>query len=144
MRKTFLLLFAFSTLLIKAQQKITFGYDNAGNQINRVLCVNCSAKTAVANEEVLFSETEIFSRDDLFSYYPNPVREELYLSWNTLNDKKINLISVYSILGQQVAVYDVSKINSLSISFQNFPSGVYLVLADFSNGEEQTIKIIKQ
>ena len=46
-----------------------------------------------------------FSPEDVISYYPNPVREELYLKWELTKENKVSSIEVFSINGQRVNVY---------------------------------------
>lgn len=147
--KKYLLLFSvlLSNYLLNAQN-LTFGYDLAGNQTSRTLCVNCNAKPAREVKEISELQQDDllkFSPEETFSYYPNPVREELYLSWQATSDKYITSVRVYSISGQLILNYGVSAlVNSFNIAFQNYPSGIYMVMLNYSNGEEKSIKIIKQ
>lgn len=136
------------SLFSKAQTKINFSYDDAGNQTSRVLCINCIAKAttddtkekAVSTEENLEKVTE-----DLISYYPNPVKEELYLQWDLKEDNYVTSVKVYSIAGQVVRTYQENKASkNLTIPFQNLPSGLYIVEISYRIGEEKSIKIIKQ
>lgn len=143
-----ILLFHFS-ILLSAQQKITFSYDAAGNQINRELCLNCTSKKVeeFPKEIEALAEDDLlkFSPQDVISYYPNPVKEELYLQWQLTPDNYVSSIHVYSVTGQILRTYQGNEsINSLNIPFQSYPSGIYLVLLTYKNGGEKTIKIIKQ
>ncbi len=147
--KKYLLLFSvlLSNYLLNAQN-LTFAYDLAGNQTSRTLCVNCNSKPAKEIKEISALQEEDllqFSPEDQVSYYPNPVREELYLSWQTSADKYVAAIKVSSVTGQLLLHYQgSSRANNYNIAFQDYPSGIYLVLLNYSNGEEKTIKIIKQ
>lgn len=140
-----LLLFSFIT---SAQQKLTFSYDTAGNQITRTLCLTCNSKPAkeIKEIEALIEEDLLkFSEEDVISYYPNPVREELYLTWQITEGNYVASIQVFSMAGQLLKQYSAtSKINNQNIPFQDYPSGIYAVLLNYNNGEEKTIKIIKQ
>lgn len=136
------------SLFSKAQTKINFSYDDAGNQTSRVLCINCIAKAttddtkekAVSTEENLEKVTE-----DLISYYPNPVKEELYLQWDLKEDNYVTSVKVYSIAGQVVRNYKTNgATKNLIIPFQSFPSGVYIVLLSYKAGEDKSLKIVKQ
>ncbi|OXB06442.1 T9SS type A sorting domain-containing protein [Flavobacterium pectinovorum] len=131
-----------------AQTKLTFSYDAAGNQISRTLCINCVSKTV---EEI--KEIEAITQDDLFqfsekdfiSYYPNPVKEELYLQWQLINENYITSVQLYSVTGQVLRTYQRNKQeNNLTIPFQQYPSGIYIVLMSYKDGGEKSIKIIKQ
>lgn len=134
MKKIFSLL-AFSLCFIVSAQtnKIVFEYDSAGNQIKRYLCLNCPSSTgkkafvkeidALADEDLLK-----FSPKDLISYYPNPVREELYLKWELIENKFVTSIQVISITGQVLRTFEISSANNnQNIAFQSYPSGIYLV-----------------
>ncbi len=138
-------LFCFSS---NAQTKLNFSYDAAGNQISRVLCINCLSKSALPPKEieaVTENELEKFFPEDVISYYPNPVKEELYLQWQFVNDNSVASVRVYSITGQVLQNYQLNNnANSLSIPFQQYPTGVYLVLLSYKDGGEKSIKIIKQ
>ncbi|WP_337967776.1 T9SS type A sorting domain-containing protein [uncultured Flavobacterium sp.] len=141
----FFLLFYFTS---NAQTKLTFGYDAAGNQINRTLCITCvstSAKQVKEVEAIVEDDLLKFSPNDVISYYPNPVKEQLYLQWQLVNDNYVTTVYVYSITGQVLQTYQTnSSLNNLNIPFQQYTTGVYLVLLSYKDGGEKSIKIIKQ
>ncbi|TPG36298.1 T9SS type A sorting domain-containing protein [Flavobacterium pectinovorum] len=143
----FLFLFFFTG---NSQTKITFDYDAAGNQINRILCLSgCSptAKRADVKEIEAITEDDLlkFSPQDVISYYPNPVKEELYLQWQLAKENYVTSIMVYSVTGQMLQMYQINdKTESLNIPFQSYSTGVYLVLLSYKDGGEKSIKIIKQ
>jgi hypothetical protein len=131
------------------QQKITFQYDTAGNQTDRVLCLSgCSAKSIKEIkdiEAIVDEDLQKFFPEDAISYYPNPVKEELYLKWEVLEDNKISSIVVYGLNGQVLKTFSKTETtNTQNISFQEYPAGVYLVVLNYKNGDQKTIKIIKQ
>jgi hypothetical protein len=141
-----LLLLGFS-FLSQSQTKIKFSYDNAGNQVSRILCINCpseSAKEIKEIEALTDEDLEKFSENEMISYYPNPVKEELYLKWELTENNNITSIQVFSITGQILNTYQVANNNAQNILFQSHPSGVYLVLLNYKSGDQKTIKIIKQ
>jgi hypothetical protein len=152
MMKHYLLvvLILFSLAIQAQQKKITFAYDGAGNQTIRELCLTCTSKksnetppkeiTAVTEKDL-----EKFFPEDVLSYYPNPVREELYLKWELSNDNYIKGLQVYNFNGQVIKSYSPSeRDNTQIIPFQSYPSGVYLIVLEYSNGDQKTIKIIKK
>nr|WP_255509236.1 T9SS type A sorting domain-containing protein [Flavobacterium sp. J27] len=78
------------------------------------------------------------------SYYPNPVEEELFLKWELIDNNQVKKIEVYSFSGQLMKVIStLEKQTTTTISFQEYPSGTYTVLLLYSNGESQSITIIK-
>lgn len=150
MKKYLLLLFLGFSLFTKAQDnKITFDYDNAGNQTIRELCLSCTKpgyKTKAPKEIVALEEEDLqkFSPEDVISYYPNPVKEELYLKWELVEGKTVSSIYLYALNGQVLKTYEnLDKANALNIPFFNYPVGTYLIVLVYSDGEQKTIKIVK-
>lgn len=134
-----------------AQQKITFSYDSAGNQIVRNLCLSGCASTGKSVKDVKEMEAVTdddllkFSKEDVISYYPNPVKEQLYLKWELINDNKVSSIIVYGMSGQILQTFSrTESADNQVVSFGEYPRGVYLVVLNYKNGDQKTIKIIKQ
>ncbi|WDF59581.1 T9SS type A sorting domain-containing protein [Flavobacterium sp. KACC 22758] len=148
MQRFLLLVFLHYSFFSIAQTKLNFGYDQAGNQITRTLCINClgkSVKEIVEPEALTENDLEKFSSEDIISYYPNPVREELYLQWELGNDNYVTSVHVYSMTGQVLRTFQIGdSANNLNIPFQQYPTGVYLVLLSYKDGGEKSIKIIKK
>src|SRR4051812_33665211 len=121
-----------------AQNKLTFSYDAAGNQITRILCINCVSKTVGEVKEIeAITQDDLlqFSEKDFISYYPNPVKEELYLQWQLINDNYVTSVNLYSITGQVLKTYQQNQTDtSLTMPFQQYPSGIYLVLMSYKDG----------
>jgi hypothetical protein len=134
------------SVLATAQNKILFSYDTAGNQINRELCINCQTGKKAKDVKKITKEDLIKSDiSDQISYYPNPVKEELYLAWDLVNNNTVSSIQVYSLSGQLLQSFqNMDKSNRQTIPFANYPRGVYAVVLLYSNGEQKSIKIIKQ
>jgi hypothetical protein len=131
-----------------AQTKLTFSYDAAGNQISRTLCINCVSKAVEEIKEIeAITQDDLlqFSDKDIISYYPNPVKEELYLQWQLINENYVTSVQLYSVTGQVLRTYQPNKQdNNLTLPFQQYPSGIYIVLMSYKDGGEKSIKIIKQ
>lgn len=151
MKPILLFLFTLFTISVNAQpgQRIKFDYDTAGNQTRRFVCLNCLARVAdsIPKEIAELKEEDLlkFSPNDVVSYYPNPVREELYLKWDLINDNKVSSIEVFSINGQQINAYpNLEKENTKNIPFQEYPQGTYLVLLSYTNGDQKSITILKK
>ncbi len=78
-----------------------------------------------------------FQKESLFSYYPNPVNDNL-----TLNaQKEISNVSVYNMIGQEVYRNAPNSVNN-SVDMSNLQSGAYFVKVTVDNVTE-TIKVIK-
>lgn len=82
-------------------------------------------------------ETETFN-DENFSYYPNPVKDILNLSYS----EKISSISIFNIMGQKVIQKTVNATQS-QIDISSLKTGVFLVKVNSGN-QTKSIKIIKQ
>ena len=85
-----------------------------------------------------------FFPEDVISYYPNPVKEELFIKWELINDNKVSSIDVFNLNGQVLKTIqgNLSQ-NSLVISFQEYPIGVYFLGLNYTNGDQKSIKIVK-
>ena len=150
MEKSLLFLMLLLTTVASGQAKLLFKYDDAGNQEKRVICFgdcqDLQQRPAGENksiEEVTSDDLIEFS--DAISYYPNPVREELYVKWELIDDKKVTSIDVYSINGQLLKTIKIKENENLSsIHFGNYPVGNYLLLLVFNNGEQEALQIIKK
>lgn len=147
MKKLLLAIFCFYGLLSNAQ-KIRFEYDAAGNQIQRKWCLSCLSRNSqetfkeVSNLEE--ADMQKFFPEDVISYYPNPVKEELYLKWELVNENKVSSIDVFTLNGQVLkTIKENLSQNSLIISFQEYPIGVYFLSLNYTNGDQKSIKIVK-
>ncbi len=74
-----------------------------------------------------------------FSYYPNPVKDMLNLSYDSQN---ITAVSVFNLIGQEVIVKAVNA-NQTAVDMSNLPNGTYLVKVTSEN-QVKNIKVIKQ
>ena len=73
-----------------------------------------------------------------FSYYPNPVKNTLNLSYN----QEISNVEVFNLLGQKV-ISNVINANAAQIDLSNLSKGAYMVKVT-SNNQLKTIKVIKE
>lgn len=147
MKRKIILLFCFYGL-VSYSQKIRFEYDLAGNQIQRKWCPTCMSRNAqeVFKEISSLEDSDMqkFFPEDLISYYPNPVKEELFLKWELINENKVVSIDVFTLNGQVLKkIKENLSQNSFVISFIEYPIGVYFLSLNYTSGEQKTIKIIK-
>jgi hypothetical protein len=148
--KYYLILLLGLSLMANAQDKIVFEYDSAGNQIKRSLCVNCLPSVG-RNEQVkevtaiVEEDLQKFFPEDAISYYPNPVKEELFLKWELANDNIVSSLEVYNLNGQLLQkIIQSGRDNTQVIPFRSYPSGTYILVLQYSNEKQKSIKIIKQ
>jgi hypothetical protein len=148
MKKLLFLTVLWVTISSYSQNKLVFEYDIAGNQIKRSLCINCDPATGKIAKEIADLKTEDlqkFSPSDVLFYYPNPVQEQLYLSWELIDNVKVASIQIVSLNGQSIqTITKLESKNNHTLSFLPYPRGVYTVVLEYTNGDQKVIKIIKQ
>ncbi|WP_415060166.1 T9SS type A sorting domain-containing protein [Flavobacterium sp.] len=146
--KNILLLFFCFIFYKSSAQKIRFEYDFAGNQILRTLCANCSSRVNENNikefDDLEENDFLKFFPEDEISYYPNPVKEDLFLKWNFYDEIFVNEIEIISLNGMSLKkIKNNDEKKSILISFAEFPTGIYFVNLIFKNDDFKSIKIIK-
>ena len=89
-----------------------------------------------------FNITTTLSADDTsfetFVFYPNPVKDILYL-----NHIQLTKASVYSVLGQLIDTKSFENSSTNSLDFSSLESGIYLVVLE-NDSQQKTIKVIKE
>jgi hypothetical protein len=129
-----------------ALNAIKFTYDEAGNQIRRNFIYLARIKnqndTTPKNSVKQLYKSEEY--EDI-SYYPNPVRSELYLQWKNRAEEKLVSINVYDLNGRLVKLLpDLNDSENTTINFESYPAGVYELLLHYNSGEKKTLKVVKQ
>lgn len=74
-----------------------------------------------------------------FTYYPNPVKDVLNLSYN----QNISQVEVYSLLGQRMTSNSFNTSN-VQMDMSNLTPGVYLVKVTSENNTTKTVRVIKE
>lgn len=151
MKKLLLILIVILSINVNGQtDRIRFSYDVAGNQTKRFICLTC-AQSRMANpdsisaEDLTDEDLEKFSPADEISYYPNPIKEQLYLKWELIDEKKVTNIQIFSISGQEIKSFsNLRQENNITLNFQDLPVSTYLVLLNYSDGEQKSITVLKQ
>lgn len=119
---------------------------NFNSTLGTTYYINIGHKNDTADEpEGIFNisiTSAVLSIDDLvakgFSYYPNPVKDELKLSAKEL----IENLTVYNQMGQRIKSVSPSLIKT-SLDFSDLPTGTYFVRAKVGNSSG-SFKIIKE
>lgn len=136
-------------MLSQQPTRIKFTYDGAGNQTERIICSFCNARTVRDSTMTVntVSESDLI-KDELYneiSYYPNPVREELYIKWVNQEQKYVASIELFSFTGQSIQKYTYSKDNVIAtVPFLNYPTGYYSLVLTYTDGERKTLKILRK
>jgi hypothetical protein len=102
-----------------------FSYDNA----------ETGTFTIAAYDPTLATNT---FNNNAFSYYPNPVKNVLNLSYS----QQISNVEVFNLLGQKMSA-NVFGANQGQVDMSNLASGTYLVKVTADN-QVKTIKVIKE
>ena len=133
-------------VIVPIADRVTFAYDESGNQRERKLCINCVVNKPAPAGENLVSKNVDTIQDDNLKFYPNPVTEDLFIEFNVVNvNKKITTIEVFSLTGQVLRKYtDVNTSETLKIPFVELPQGVYVVNVKYNDGEIVDLKIVKK
>ena len=126
-----------------AQDKVIFEYDLSGNQIVRRFCLTCSeSKNSENNSE---GDLLKFFPEDIISYYPNPVKEELFLKWDLIDNNYVNKIQLFDINAKLIStISDLKNTDRTTLQFSYLPKNIYLIVLVFKNGESKSIKISKE
>lgn len=72
--------------------------------------------------------------------YPNPVKATLNLSVDHLEMSKVTLTSLD---GRIIATQDIKNETSLQLELGSYPSGIYLITVETTNGQQFRDKIVK-
>jgi hypothetical protein len=70
----------------------------------------------------------------LFSVYPNPTHQFLYLNGNTLDDASIKLINTLGEIALERKRVNYSNSDSLQLDLSDLPKGVYTIQFSSKNG----------
>jgi len=129
-----------------AQNTIVFDYDTAGNQIQRRFIYLANRHKAPDTKTAGKDSMPLLKSEyDDISYYPNPVKSELYVEWTLSKGQTIKNIELYDLSGKLIKSFPgESDINHKTINFESFPAGVYDLLLVYGNGGKKSLKIVKQ
>ena len=137
MKNVLLFLFFMCAMHFYAQEEhppLYLEYDTAGNQIvSALVCVNCPE---AAGEKHLLNAV---------MYYPNPVQQQLTLSWKNTETVHVTNVRVYNLNGRQLTSKDnLSAEREVNLSFSNNTAGIYIIEVLRSDGTTESFKIIKK
>lgn len=123
------------------QASHSFGYSVVpGTNGRKVLTL-----TNQENDHAIYGNEPLATPDVLtpqFSIYPNPVKNELYLSAKNGNGKLD--IKIFNIEGKLLKTENLNLEKPLSIDVSNLPSGIYFLNLSDENGNVELKKFIKE
>lgn len=150
MRKKLTLLLFFYCICFYSQtvDHIQFDYDAAGNQTRRyAIDINPGRISNNIKDIKDLKDSDLTKADiyDDIKYYPNPVQQALFVEWKNTEESYVEKIEVHSMTGQLMQSYkNLSKQQTISVSFQDYPNGFYNLLLIYSNSEKKSLRIIKK
>jgi hypothetical protein len=126
-------------------QTVTLPNSLAGTTTNLIfsfICDNVDPVTQGAVDDVLLTYTPnlgvIEVNDNLTSFYPNPVKNTLYL----VNNEKIEKVEIFNLLGQSVLSKNINAIEG-TIDVSDLADGSYIVKIKLADAF-QSITILKE
>ncbi|GEP50177.1 hypothetical protein FNO01nite_08490 [Flavobacterium noncentrifugens] len=126
---------------------IKFDYDTAGNQIKRymIYLADGQGKHLSGEDSSEISNNLVQDQENFqISYYPNPVRSELYVKWIENTNEDLQKMYLYDLNGKQMNYFpNLTSEDNIIIDFQQYPSGIYNLLLYYSSGKTKTLKIVR-
>ena len=83
---------------------------------------------------------DINDKDDLLTFYPNPVEDILYIE---LDNNTISTVKIFDLAGK-LLINNVIDSNKARLNFEGYPSGNYLIYISLKNGNYQSFKVLKK
>lgn len=129
---------------------VSFSYDNAGNRKARDwVCLSCAVKLLSEKEKdsVVAELDEDFQEkinNTKLAAYPNPVTEYLNVVWNSNQDKTPTELQLYTLDAKIIYRKKILRHSGqLEIPVNKYPSGMYILVVAYKDGENESFKIIK-
>lgn len=128
-------------LTAKAQQKLSYAYDAAGNRTERTIVMTVrSADVEDKAQDGLFFEEQIANLQ--LRIYPNPVKEQLTIQISDYESSARMEFVLYSIGGSILHRGTIDSETTL-VNMSRFTTGTY-VLHIIIGGKRTVWKVIKQ
>ncbi len=134
--------FSFSTL--KAQSKLIFTYDTAGNQIQYKYCEgsDCDENKSTVEETIAEVPLEEINTAS-FSVYPNPAHDRIFAKWDQNTDQKLQRVEIVDMMGKLLSGELIATNQGAELTLEILPAGIYFVRFLFDDTTVITKKILK-
>lgn len=132
-----IVVFTFSNQLFS--QKITFQYDDSGNQIERKYFLSKAEEKEKSEIESTFAG----KFEESLKIYPNPTRGLLSIEWEKEFSQNISQVEILSSAALIQKSTIKTSINQLNIDLGTKQSGIYFVRFHFTDGSIVSKKLIK-
>lgn len=128
-------------MAVKAQQKLTYAYDAAGNRVGRTIVLEPRSASDSENpaDTVFFEET---LDDTQVRIYPNPVETQMTIRVSGYAPSMQGEYSLYNITGIMVAKRRITGETTL-VDMGRYPKGIY-ILHIILNGQPTAWRVIKK
>lgn len=127
---------------------IRFFYDRSGNETHRYMVYLAPGAGKQLSQDALRNADSgllEIDKSNGISYYPNPVRSELYIKWTENTNKTVQAISIIDMSGKVLDKFPASgSEQNAIIDFIKYPVGIYNLQLEYSNGESKVLKVVKQ
>jgi YD repeat-containing protein len=134
-------LVALAALTVRAQQKLTYAYDAAGNRVSRTIVLGTrNAGVATEQTDSVFFEESL--AETSVKIYPNPVQNELTIRITGYENGWNGEFAVYSISGAML-MHRRLQGETTSVDMSRQLPGTY-ILHIVLKGERSVWKIMKQ
>lgn len=122
---------------LKAQNKIQYAYDAAGNRITRTLVV--ATKSLMANEEPEVIN-EIIAKREVKIY--SSVQGQITVEISNIDGLKKGTITIYSFPHGNIVLTRNVKSTREDLDISSKSSGIYILVVDL-DGEKTSLKLMK-
>lgn len=128
-------------MAVKAQQKLSYAYDAAGNRVGRTIVLEPRSASDSENpaDTVFFEET---LDDTQVRIYPNPVETQMTIRVSGYAPSMQGEYSLYNITGIIVAKRRITGETTL-VDMGRYPKGIY-ILHIILNGQPTAWRVIKK
>ncbi len=133
----------------KAQSKLIFNHDLAGNQIKYQYCKGSDCDTQrTSKEEIVAEKPEILDDPSLnleesFRIYPNPSTDIIYANWIIEGNPDLIGVEILDISGKILKLSFSKTSQGTQILLTELAKGVYFIKFSFDNSSQITRKILK-
>ena len=138
-----ILLGFFATIFLQtlhSQDRISYGYDSAGNRISRIIVISGLRAAEENQEEALKVYSEVLQNLEI-RIYPNPTEGMLYIEMSGLPEDKGVQFSLYNLSGK-LLINKNSSLGNETFDLTGQPQGTYIlrIIAGENKSEWKIIK----
>jgi hypothetical protein len=134
------------TLNCKAQNTVSYHYDDAGNRIDRVIVLDVSFAATTEASESRTKKKKVSYEEELGQFkviiYPNPTQGELKVEIQTTEEREQATFMVYDLSGS-LLINKTSSRDITKLDLSPYPLGTYILRVSTGTYRSEW-KIVKQ